>query len=144
MALYLDTSCLLKLFFREPETTRTMELIALEEHVLVSTLTRLEALVHVHARVTTKLLAKSAAATLVLRMDQVLQSDPYELRVLPQGIIEAAEDQFKDMRRSVHCRTLDRLHLAIMSLLGLRRLLTNDDTQARAARALGFEATLPR
>jgi predicted nucleic acid-binding protein len=38
----------------------------------------------------------------------------------------------------------DRLHLAIIESLGLRRLLTNDDGQARAARGLGFEVTLPR
>ena len=44
----------------------------------------------------------------------------------------------------MHCRTLDRLHLAAMEALGLRRLLTNDEIQGRAAKARGFEVLLPR
>jgi hypothetical protein len=43
----------------------------------------------------------------------------------------------------LHCRTLDRLHLAIMASIGMRRLLTNNDAQARAARRLGFDVFLP-
>jgi hypothetical protein len=31
-----------------------------------------------------------------------------------------------------------------MQLFNLRRLLTNDDTQAKAAHELGFEVILPR
>ena len=34
--------------------------------------------------------------------------------------------------------------LAAMEALGIRRLLTNDDQQAAAARALGFGVVLPR
>ena len=50
MALYLDTSCLLKVFFPEPETDRTLALIAAEPQVLVSSLARLECLSQIHAR----------------------------------------------------------------------------------------------
>jgi predicted nucleic acid-binding protein len=39
---------------------------------------------------------------------------------------------------------LDRLHLAAMQALDVRRLLTNDEIQARAAAALGFEILRPR
>ena len=46
--------------------------------------------------------------------------------------------------KSVYCRSLDRLHLATMQALGLHRLLTDDELQARTARGLGFEITLPR
>ena len=45
---------------------------------------------------------------------------------------------------STYCPTLDRLHLATMEILKARRLLTNDEVQANAARALGFEVILPR
>jgi predicted nucleic acid-binding protein len=44
--------------------------------------------------------------------------------------IEAAPD--------VHCRTLGRLHLAAMRELGATILVTFDQQQARAARALGL------
>jgi hypothetical protein len=48
------------------------------------------------------------------------------------------------LARDASCPTLDRLHLAAMQSLELRHLLTNDDAQARAARALGFSVVVPR
>ncbi len=42
------------------------------------------------------------------------------------------------------CRTLDRLHLAAMEDLQVRRLLTNDAIQAEAANELGFQVILPQ
>ena len=62
MSLYLDTSCLLKLFFDEPETERTMELVAREERVVVSSLARLEAVIQIQARTTDRMLSSSAGA----------------------------------------------------------------------------------
>jgi predicted nucleic acid-binding protein len=144
MALYLDTSCLLKMFFPEPETAATVALIAREPHVIVSSLARLEALVHIHGRVAAKLLSATTARRLTERLDQVLQEEPYELVPCPPGIIEIAETQVRTVVKSAYCRTLDRLHLATMQVLAVHRLLTNDDTQARAARALGFETVQPR
>ena len=144
MALYLDTSCLLKVFFPEPETAATVALIAQESHVIVSSLARLEALVHIHGRVAARMLSGPAARRLIARSDQVLQAEPYELVPCPPGIIEIAETQVRPVVKSAYCRTLDRLHLATMQALGVHRLLTNDETQARAARGLGFEITLPR
>ena len=144
MALYLDTSCLLKVFFPEPETAATVALIAQESHVVISSLARLEALVHIHGRVAAKMISAPAARRLIQRFDQVLQAEPYELVPCPPGIIEVAETQVRPAVKSTYCRTLDRLHLATMQALGVHRLLTNDETQARAARGLGFEITLPR
>ena len=51
MPLYLDTSCLLKVLFPEPETARTLELIASEERVIVSSLGKIETVTHLHGRV---------------------------------------------------------------------------------------------
>jgi len=144
VALYLDTSCLLKAFFPEPETAATVALIAREPHVIVSSLARLEALVHIHGRVAAKMLSAAAARRLTERVDQVLQEEPYELVPCPSGIIEIAENQVRAVAKSMYCRTLDRLHLATMQVLAVQRLLTNDDAQARAARGLGFETVRPR
>jgi len=144
MALYLDTSCLLKVFFSEPETAATVALIAQESHVIISSLARLEAAVHIHGRVAAKMLSGASARRLIQRLDQVLQTEPYDLVPCPPGIIEIAETQVRPVVKAAFCRTLDRLHLASMQALGVHRLLTNDETQARAARVLGFETTLPR
>lgn len=144
MSLYLDTSCLLKVLFREPETNRVMQLVAAEEHVVVSSLGLLETLVQIHARAVGGLLTRPAARSLVERLDELLRRDPYEVMRTPADIVDLAEAEVRRLPRRAYCPTLDRLHLCVMKSLGLDRLLTNDDPQARAARALGYSVTLPR
>jgi predicted nucleic acid-binding protein len=144
MALYLDTSCLLKVFFLEPETPRTLALISAERRVLVSALARLETVSQIHARVAGGLLSRARARRLRERVDTVLKLAPYDQVACPGDVIDLAQSQIDVSLRSGYCRTLDRLHLATMQALGARRLLTNDDTQAAAARALGLDVVLPR
>jgi hypothetical protein len=64
VSLYLDTSCLLKTLFPEPETERVIRLVAAEERVVVSTLARLETLVQIHARGAGGLLEPGAVRSL--------------------------------------------------------------------------------
>jgi predicted nucleic acid-binding protein len=144
VSLYLDASCLLKLLFPEPETGRVMQLVAAEEHVVVSTLARLETLVQIHARGVGGLLTRAGARSLIDRLEGLLRQEPYELVRTPPEVVEAAEGQVRALPRDAYCPTLDRLHLAVMKALDLRRLLTNDDAQARAARGLGFSVVVPR
>jgi predicted nucleic acid-binding protein len=144
VSLYLDTSCLLKVLFPEPETSRVMQLVAAEEQVVVSSLGRLETLVQIHARAVGGLLTRQAARSLAERLDQLLRQDPYEVMRAPADIIDMAERHVRELPRRPYCPTLDRLHLAVMKALTLDRLLTNDDPQARAARALGYSVILPR
>ncbi len=144
MALYLDTSCILKVFFPEPETAKTLAVISAESRVVVSSLARLEMLSQIHGRVAGGLLSASRARRLLKRVEAVLKMAPYEPARCPADLIEIAEAQMQPILKSVYCRTLDRLHLAAMEALGVRRLLTNDDTQAAAARALGLQVLLPR
>jgi predicted nucleic acid-binding protein len=143
-ALYLDTSCLLKLLFAEPESGRVAELVAAEPQVLVSTLARLEALVQIGARLSGGTMNKRAAHGLVKRLEEVLGLAPFEVVATPPELIEIAAEQILPIGKTAHCRTLDRLHLAAMQALSLERLLTNDDVQAAAAMELGFEVSRPR
>jgi predicted nucleic acid-binding protein len=144
MSLYLDTSCLLKLLFAEPESAKTSRLVAAEPEVVVSSLARLEALVQIQGRAAGGVLPARSAATLARLLDQTLASAPFKLVNTPAGVDGVAAGQLFPIGRSVHCRTLDRLHLAAMQALDVRRLLTNDEIQARAAAALGFEILRPR
>ena len=144
MSLYLDTSCLLKLLFPEPETARVMQLVVTEEHVVVSTLAHLEACSQLHARTVGGLLSRPAARRLVERLDAILRQAPYELARTPADVVDDAGAQLRSFPGDAYCPTLDRLHLAAMQGLDVSRLLTNDDAQARAARALGFSVLLPR
>jgi predicted nucleic acid-binding protein len=143
MSLYLDTSCLLKLFFPEPETPAVARQIAAEGRVVVSTLAKLEALVQLSARVAGGLLSRRTASTIEARLDATLGLAPYQLVQIPE-VVGIAELQVRPVGKARHCPTLDRLHLAAMEALSLRRLFTNDGAQAAAARDLGFEVLLPR
>jgi len=141
MSLYLDTSCLLKLFFVEPESARVGELVTREPQVIISTLARLEAAQCLLAARLAGDISRVQHGRLTSRMAEMLQTSPFEVAEFPAAAVSASERQ---SLRGVYCRTLDRLHLGVMEELGLRRLLTNDDQQAAAARALGFEVLMPR
>ncbi len=142
MSLYADTSVLLKLFFVEPESIRTSQIVAGEAQIVISSLARLEAIVQVHRRVAAGKIRRQVGVRLLAQIEARLHASPFDLRECPPGLIKVAEEQAATWK--AYCPTLDRLHLAAMQLLQLRRLLTNDDTQAAAARALGFEVILPR
>jgi len=144
VSLYVDTSCLLKLFWPEPETARTEELVDAEDLVVVSDLVHLEMLVHVQARRAAGLLTRRGSMRLLEQIESLIATPPFELRSCAPGLIEDARAQVASAPPRAHCRTLDRLHLAAMAGMGIFRLLTNDDGQARAARALGVRVLLPR
>lgn len=142
MSLYLDTSCLWKLLVEEPESARVRELISNEPEVVISSYAEFEA--------EQVLRALRRAGTLTARQEvslgRVLADfrgmDPFRHRSLPFDLPGIARLQIR--RSPLNCRTADRLHLAAMEALGLRRLLTHDDQLAAAARALGFGVILPR
>jgi len=140
-ALYLDTSCLLKLFFREPETRAVAELLATEERVLVSELGRLEAETQLRARLHGGLLSRAQHRRLLAELTRTLTLEPFSLIAFPVDGFERA--RALTVRTKAHCRTLDMLHMAVMDSVGLTRIFTNDLAQANVARALGFTVTTP-
>ena len=140
MALYLDTSCFLKVFFPEAETARTIALIAAEPRVIVSSLTSLEVLSQLHARVVGGLLSAARARRLRERMTAVIGLAPYELIRCPADIIDIAQSQIEVLAKTGYCRTLDRLHLATMQ--ASRRAAIAD--QRRYAGGSGAHARLRR
>lgn len=142
MSLYIDTSALLKLFFSEPESVRTNEIVSQESDITVSSLTRLETLIQIHRREAIGMLTSAKAGRRRRRLDRLVTLSPFKLQICPSALIATAENQV--LSATIYCPTLDRLHLAAMQLFNLRRLLTNDDTQVRAAHELGFEVILPR
>jgi predicted nucleic acid-binding protein len=141
-ALYLDTSCLLKLFVREPESPRVVELLDGEAQVVVSELARLEAETQLRARLLGGLLTKSKHEKLVRELAATLLLEPFRVEPVPNDVFERARTV--SARTKVHCRTLDLLHVATMDCAGLTRLLTNDSAQAAVARSLGIATVMPR
>ena len=82
--------------------------------------------------------------TSVKRLDALLQTAPYDLMNAPVTTSEHAAEQVAAFAPKSCCRSRDRLHLATMDALRVRRLLTNDEAQARAAEQIGFAVVFPR
>lgn len=140
--LYIDSSSLLKLLWNEPETAAVIDAVAAEDTVLVSALTEVETQIQLKAAwlggdYTLPHLRRLEAQLAVLR-----NHPPYLFRALPGVLFQTALRQHRNADKT-HCCTLDRLHLAAMEELKAKRLMTNDDTQAQAAAALGFEVICP-
>ncbi len=143
MSLYIDTSCLLKLFFAEPESARVNALVAEESRVVVSSLSLVEFDVRLHRLVHERQATPSTSRRLRARLDALLGRQPFErVEFLPE-YFALAQKQTR-AKGAVYCKALDRLHLAAMQSLRLRRLLTNDTVQAAAAKAHGITSIMPR
>lgn len=137
--IYIDSSSLLKTLWQESESGAVGRAIEVEDRVVVSSLTELETEVQLRAKWLGGAFTKTRYYDYRAALTSFRETAPFDFRQLPGTIFGRALDQH-NARDKLHCRSLDRLHLAAMAELGIRRLLTNDVKQAAAARALGYEA----
>jgi predicted nucleic acid-binding protein len=140
--IYLDTSCLLKLLLDEPESEAVRLTVASESEVIVSALTELEAQVQLRAGWLAGEYRERRYRSYLRQLSAFRDIDPFRFRPLAGSLFQTAMRQDRNAART-HCRTLDRLHLAAIEDLGLRRLMTHDVAEAAGAKALGFEVVSP-
>jgi predicted nucleic acid-binding protein len=140
--IYLDTSCLLKLLLEEPESEAVRLAVARESEAIVSALAELETAVQLRAGWLAGEYRERRYRAYLGRLNAFRETDPFQFRPLAGSLFQTALRQDRDARR-IHCRTLDRLHLAAMEELGLQRLMTNDAAEAAGAKALGYEVVSP-
>jgi predicted nucleic acid-binding protein len=140
--IYIDSSCLLKTLWEEPESAAVREAIAGEDQAVVSGLTELETEVQLRARWLGGASTKRRYETYRAKLASFRNLAPFDFRDLPGGVFRRAIQQHVS-KEKLHCRSLDRLHLAAMDELGVKRLLTNDHKQAATARAFGYEVVEP-
>jgi len=138
---YIDTSSFIKLLLVEPESEEIEKVIRILDVVVVTSLTRLEARVQARGFVAGGRLDSRAGNRFEIDMKELLNEAPFQTFKLEGSIFETAIRQQETS--IVHCRSLDRLHLAAMEELGVRRLMTHDGRQAEAARELGYEVVMP-
>lgn len=140
--IYIDSSCLVKLIHPEPETTAVIKSVSEEAAVIISTLADLEAMIQLKAFYKAGRLRLSEWRKFEAQLFQLRNEEPFQYKSIPPGIWNAASRQHRNSG-NVHCRALDRLHLSAMELLGVTRIMTHDNSQAAAARELGFEVIQP-
>ncbi len=140
-AIYIDSSSVLKMLWNEPESRDVREAVAREHAVVVAPLTELEVSVQLRAKRFAGALTKRRYDSYAAQLQSFKSLAPFEFLDLPGTVFRLAVEQH--LAAAVHCRSLDRLHLACMSELGLRRLMTNDAKQAAAARAMKLQVVSP-
>jgi predicted nucleic acid-binding protein len=140
--IYLDTSCLLKLLREELESPAVSAAVADENTVIVSSLVELEAEVQLKAAKLGGQISTSQWRQFQAQLVSMRNFDPFHFRHLPASIFSTALKQHRSSR-GAYCRSLDRLHLAAMEELKVRRLMTLDRGQASTAAALNYEIVEP-
>jgi len=138
---YIDSSSLLKILWEEPESGAVRAAIAVEPEIVISTLTELETEVQLRGKWLGGSVTKTRYEAYRKKLASFRETAPFDFRDLSGAVFRRAMDQH--LAGKLHCRSLDRLHVAAMAELGQRRLLTNDSKQAAVARALGYETLTP-
>jgi predicted nucleic acid-binding protein len=140
--IYADTSCLLKVLRPEPLSGAVWTAIYGEESVIVSLLAELETLVQLKAAWTGGSLTRNQWRQAEAQFGILKNQPPFDFRTLPSAVFQTALRQHRNSG-DLHCRSLDRLHLAAMEELKVSRLMTHDERQAKAALESGFEVVRP-
>ncbi len=139
--IYVDTSSLLKLFLTDAHSPQVDLAISEERVVAVSSLTELEACIQIKALSLGGKISHAKARRIREGLSLTLIKSPFLRRRLTGSIFKAAMAQHE--AATVHCRSLDRLHLAAMEELGIKRLMTHDARQAAVALEMGYQIISP-
>jgi predicted nucleic acid-binding protein len=140
--IYLDTSCLVKLLWEEPESGDVRIAVNAEDQVVVSSLAELETEAQLKAAANGGDIRLSQLRQYQARLTAMRNIDPFHFRAVPAAVFSTALRQHR-RPQAAYCRALDRLHLAAMEELNLSRLITMDEIQSKAARSLGYEVLRP-
>jgi predicted nucleic acid-binding protein len=140
--IYLDTGCLLKLYYPEPESERVAALV----HGQAIAYVPLHALEVANA-LALKQFRKEAKHTQVAAVRMLVESDirsgnlhrpstPWD------DVFREAQGLSETHTRKLGCRSLDILHCAVARALTISHFVTTDSRQRRLAVAMGL--TCPR
>ncbi len=137
--IYLDTGCLVKLYYPEPESQKVAAFVK-GKPICFSPLHELEFTNALHL----KLFHRSATPAQVLAAAALVEADAKSgvlLRVLANWdkIFRAASDLARSHSATFGCRSLDVLHCAAAMIVEASDFLTTDARQKQLATAMGLK-----
>lgn len=140
--IYLDTGCLLKLYYPEPESARVAGFVS-GSAIAFLALHELEVLNALEL----KLYRKEATSAQVRAAAALVEQDVrsgilYRAAVRWEDILQEAALAAKAHTRRFGCRSLDILHCSAARSLGVASFLTTDARQRRLAESLGLKCPL--
>lgn len=141
--IYLDTGCLLKLYYPEPESESVARLVV-EQAIALIALHELE----LSNALELKLFRREAKASQVRAVHEFVAADLRVGKLHRPALIW--DDVLKDSAvmaqrhtRKIGCRSLDILHCAAARLLAVDLFVTTDARQKRLANAIGLRCLTP-
>jgi predicted nucleic acid-binding protein len=137
--IYLDTGCLLKLYYPEPESARVARLVS-GSAIAFLALHELE----VFNVLELKLYRKEAASAQVRAAAALVEQDLragvlYRAAVPWEDVLQEAALTAKAHTRRFGCRSLDALHCSAARSLAVTSFVTTDMRQRRLAESLGLK-----
>jgi len=136
--IYLDTGCLVKLYFPEPDSARVAALVA-GQALVYSGLHELEVTNALELKVFRKeAVLKQAQATRDLIATDVRAGILHAPTLAWSDIWLAASELARKHSRTLGCRSLDILHCAVAAQLDVAGFVTTDRRQRRLAAKLGM------
>jgi predicted nucleic acid-binding protein len=136
--IYLDTGCLLKLYYPEPDSARVAHLVAGKSIVLLA-IHELE----LSNALQLKLFRKEAKPSQVRATAAQVEADVragvlHRPAIVWEDVLVSATALSKAHTRSTGCRSLDVLHCAAAQGVAAAPFITTDERQRRLARAMGL------
>jgi predicted nucleic acid-binding protein len=138
---YVDTSALAKLYLNERGSEEFETFIVRQERAAISRLTAVEFRCLLARRRRAQELSAHAEGDVLRQFRSDVFNGYLEVHPLLDEHAHAAMDLL-DRLRTHPLRTLDALHLAIATALGIALLATADHVMAQAAAALGFRVEI--
>ena len=137
--IYLDTGCLLKLYYPEPESAAVAELVADVAIALVA-LHELE----LSNALELKLFRKEAKPEQVRAVRDFVEADVragklYRPALPWENVLSDSEQLARRYTRRIGCRSLDILHCSAARMLAAQSFVTTDGRQRRLAKAIGLD-----
>jgi len=139
--IYIDTSALIKTLISESASEAVDQSLSEATSVIISPLVELEIHVQLRGWFLGGRYRRREYSALCENFESLKSNSPFSFRMTSGAIFNAALNQHRETE--IHCRSLDRLHLAAMEELGIKRLMTHDFRQADAARERGIEVLMP-
>jgi len=136
--IYLDTGCLLKLYYPEPESERVAKLVSGEAIALVA----LHELEFANA-LELKVFRKEATRAQVRATSELLEADAragifHRPALSWADVLQEATAMARAHTRTFGCRSLDILHCAAARSLSAESFITTDVRQRRLANKVGL------
>lgn len=141
--IYLDTGCLLKLYYPEPESGEVAKLV-LEQAIVLLALHELE----LSNALELKLFRKEAKPGQVRAVHAFVEADLrtgklHRPALVWDAVLHDSKALARGYTRKIGCRSLDILHCSAARMLAAKSFVTTDARQKRLAIVMGLNCISP-